>query len=107
MKHLGAIVASVASALLASACCLPLLGALIFGLSSSFASTLHAWRPFFWVLTGISLAAAFYLTYKKPKKCCDFEKKTCWENNLRLRKILLWVVVVINLIVILYPYLFL
>jgi len=105
MKRIGTIVVSVVSAILSSICCLPVLGALVFGLSSSVASTLHTWRPLFWTLTAISLAIAFYLTYKKPNKCCDFEKKTCWENNLRLRKIILWIIALINLIIILYPYL--
>lgn len=104
-KYLAAIAASVASALLSAICCLPLVGALILGLSSSIASSLHAWAPLFWALTGIFLAVAFYLTYKKPKKCCDFEKKTCWENRSRLRKIIFWIAVAINLAIILYPFL--
>lgn len=105
MKRITAIVASVLSAILASICCLPLLGVLVFSVSSSFVSTLESLRPIFWVLSAVSLTIGFYLTYKRPADCCDFKKKTCWENNVRMRKIILWIVTIINLTIIFYPYL--
>ena len=105
MKRSGFLIGSIVTAFTGAACCLPLVSALIFGISASLVSTLHVWAPLFWGLTAISLAFAFYFTYRKSKKSCDLKKKTCSKINLRTRKIILWIVVAIDLIIILYSYL--
>lgn len=105
MKFISATAAMLASAILATFCCLPLFGVLlasIFG--SSLAASFLALRPLFLGLTLVGWLAALYVTYKRPAHCCDFEKQTCWENNLKLRKIIFWIFAAIAILVLLYPY---
>jgi len=105
MKFISATAAMLASAILATFCCLPLFGVLLVSiLGSSLAASLLALRPLFQGLTLVGWLAALYVTYKKPAHCCDFEKKTCWENTQRARKIAFWIFTAIAILVLLYPH---
>lgn len=94
MKEKLAGVAAVASAALASVCCI---GPLVFvglGLGGlGFAASFAKYRPLFMVLTFGFLSLAFYFTYRKKEvRCADGSCEL--KSAGRGAKILLWVVTV-------------
>lgn len=114
-------IGTVASAIMASACCwLPLL-LLALGVSGAgIAATLETYRPLFIVVTFGFLGAAFYSTYR-PKKaaaetghdCCPTESavaKGCCTptakgrfNMMASNKVMLWVVTVLAVAFLIFP----
>ncbi len=114
-------IGTLASAVMASACCWLPLVLLAVGVSGAgIASTLETYRPVFIVVTVGFLAAAFYFTYR-PKKayataghgCCaaeGAEAETCCPPNgkrrfsmMALNKLMLWVVTVLAVAFLLFP----
>jgi copper chaperone CopZ len=82
---------SVLSAIAASLCCIGPLVVVIVGASGFAAAELFAkWRPLFLAVTALMLAAAWYLTYRRPKadKCST---QGCPQNPLtKWNKVILW-----------------
>jgi hypothetical protein len=103
MKKIIVAITVLGSAILASFCCLPVIGAAIFGLGFGIAGALAGFRTFFIVLNILTLVIAGYFTYRQPKKCCDVNKKCC--DLKKKTKIFFWAVVVINFLILAYPYL--
>lgn len=112
---------TLASAIMASACCWLPLVLLAVGVSGAgIAATLEAYRPLFMVVTFGFLGAAFYFTYR-PKKvaaaaghgCCDTEPaeaEGCCAptgkrrfNMLALNKLMLWGVTVLAVAFLFFP----
>lgn len=83
---------AVFAAVFSSACCWLPLGAIAIGASAAgVGSFFEAWRPYFLGLTGLFLAAGFYLVYFRKPKCAPGE--ACAVPNLRLQrlnKVMLW-----------------
>ncbi len=96
-----AAVASVLSAIVATACCwLPLLLA-AFGLSAGGASAMfERVRPFFLVLGPLFLGVGFYLVYfRSTDMCCESESR----RGTAFQRAMLWVAAVVVLTVALFP----
>jgi copper chaperone CopZ len=102
---LWAAAGSVASAVVASACCwLPLL-LLAFGVSAAGASAaFEKVRPFFLVVAAVLLSVGFYLTYFRPQACVPGSE--CAPPNPKLRRfnrVMLWTATVVVVAVALFP----
>jgi len=102
---LWAAAGSVASAVVASACCwLPLL-LLAFGVSAAGASAaFEKVRPFFLVVAAVLLGVGFYLTYFRKEACAPGSE--CALPNPKLRRFnraMLWIATVVVVAVALFP----
>ena len=93
MKDKTLATASVVSAVLASLCCIGPLVAVGLGLGAFSAATLfESLRPYLLTATGVLLAGAFYLTYRKqPREKCEGDACAVGPDQ-KSKKILLWVV---------------
>ncbi len=93
MKENGVLFGSLASGLLASACCIgPLvLGALGLG-SLGFAAALAPLRPWFLGVTTAFLAAGFYLAYRPSPSAACAGAADCAPASRRAQRVSLWVV---------------
>jgi len=82
---------SVLSAIAASLCCIGPLVAVIVGASGFAAAGLFAqWRPLFLTITALMLAAAWYLTYRRPK-ADHCSTGGCPQNPVaKWNKVILW-----------------
>src|SRR6266436_4802411 len=82
---------SVLSAIAASLCCIGPVVAVIVGASGFAAAGLFAqWRPLFLTITALMLAAAWYLTYRRPK-ADHCSTGGCPQNPVaKWNKIILW-----------------
>ncbi|HHT9105956.1 MAG TPA: mercuric transporter MerT family protein [Candidatus Wujingus californicus] len=94
---------TIVSAILASVCCIgPLiLAGLGIGSIGAF-SSLERYRSLFILITFALIGTAFYFAYRKKKTtdaCCEIKKN-------RIKKIILWVIAVIAVALLLFPYLF-
>ena len=70
----------------------------------AFASALLPYRPYFIVLTFISLGTAFYFTYRPQRNCAPDE--VCAAPQVRrVQMIAFWVVTALVLILLVFPYL--
>ena len=83
MKGFWLALASVASALAATLCCLPALLFLLFGasfslLSSEAIESLTELRPYFTALAAICFAASTFYFFKKPKSCDLANRRKKW-----------------------------
>ncbi len=85
-------IVAVASAALASICCLGPIVLVGLGLGGAgFAAGLTQYRPYFLGLTAVLLGTAFYLTYRKREVAC--EDGSCeMRSGSRTMKAVLWVV---------------
>lgn len=93
------------SSIIAAICCIGPLVLAALGIGFGAVSIFASFRPFFIVLTIIFLALAFFYTYRKRKITC--ENGTCKVvSNSRKSKIILWIVTIISLGLITFPYWF-
>ncbi|OGG54804.1 MAG: hypothetical protein A3F84_21840 [Candidatus Handelsmanbacteria bacterium RIFCSPLOWO2_12_FULL_64_10] len=104
MKETIASIGSVASAFLASLCCIgPLIFALIGVGGIGFAARFEAYRPYFIGLTFLLLGGAFYVTYGRqacePGAAC--EVRGAGKTN----RIVLWIATAFALVFVAAPYL--
>ncbi len=111
MKKINFQNSAIVTALLASLCCItPVLAVLggITGIASSF-EFLEPLRPYFIGLTAIVLGFAFYQNYKPKKEneiaceCEENEKSSSIQNFLNTKKFL-WIVTIVSVILISFPY---
>lgn len=70
----------------------------------AFASAFTPYRPYFIVLTLISLGTAFYLTYR-PQKDCAPDAACAMPQRRRVQVIVFWFVTTLVLILLVVPYL--
>ena len=94
------------AAVAASACCigpvvLSLAGA---GALGAAAVRLEPVRPYFLALTGVLLAAGFYVTYRRPSLADCGPDSTCAPGTNRTAKMLLWVAALIVALLVTFPY---
>ena len=91
--------------LLPVGCCVFPVALSFLGASSlAFASSLMPYRPYFIVLTLISLGTAFYFTYR-PQKDCAPDAACAIPEVRRVQKVVFWVVTAFVLILLVFPYL--
>ncbi len=92
--------------LLASACCLGPVVAVVLGFgSAAFAVALEPYRPYLIALTLLLLGLAFYFVYRKPRaEACGPEGACRTAPRERTLKVLLWVVTAIVLASLTFPY---
>lgn len=82
---------SLLAAITASLCCIGLLVAVLLGAGSFTASAaFKKWRPMFLVVAFVLLAAAWYLTYRKPKAACEEGSACAARPVARWNRTLLW-----------------
>ena len=70
----------------------------------AFASALTPYRPYFIVLTLISLGTAFYFTYR-PQKDCSPDAACATVKARRVQVIVFWLVTAVALLLLVFPYL--
>lgn len=103
VKSTGTFAGIIVSAILASICCIGPLFIAILGIGSiGIFSSLERYRPLFILITFGVLGTAFYLTYRKKKNadaCCELKRD-------RIKKIALWVIAIIAVVLLLFPYFF-
>jgi mercuric ion transport protein len=100
------VVGSVIAAVAASACCigpvvLSLVGAGALGAASV---RLEPMRPYFLALTGVLLAAGFYMTYRRPSPADCAAGGRCTPTSNRTAKVILWVATLIAALLVTFPY---
>lgn len=96
-------VGAVLTAMGASACCVLPLVLGFFGVGSlALAAKLEPLRPLFIGITAGFLGLGFYQAYRKPK--CKPGEACAVPANRRRQRILLWVVAVISVLVLTFPY---
>jgi len=99
-------VGSVIAAVAASACCLgPVLLSLIgAGALGAAAVRLEPLRPIFMALTGVLLAAGFFVTYRRPSAEACGPGGACSPESNRKAKIALWAATGIVILLVTFPY---
>ena len=105
MKETMASIGSVASAFLASFCCI---GPLVFALMGvggiGFAARFETYRPYFVGLTFLLMGGAFYATYGRWQACEP--GSTCEVRGAgKVNRIVLWVATIFALVFVAAPYL--
>lgn len=100
--------ASIAAAFAASFCCVGPIVAVTLGVTSlASLSRYEPLRPWFSAFTLISLAAAFYLTYRKRPAALCAPASSCstsgGERVQRLNRAILWFVAAITLLILTFP----
>lgn len=98
------LISGVFSVLPISCCVFPVALSFLGASGLAFAAALEPYRPHFLALTLISLALGFYFTYRPAKKECV--AGTCVASKSRkLQMLFLWIVTVMVLALIAFPYL--
>lgn len=100
--------ASIAAAFAASICCVGPIVAVTLGITSlASLSRYEPLRPWFSAFTMISLATAFYLTYRKRSADVCIPDSACstygGERVQRLNRAILWFVAAITLLILTFP----
>lgn len=107
-KYKWGLIGAIASAVIASVCCLGPLVLLALGISGAWISSLSGlapYRPVFMAITFVFLGLAFYKLYKKPKaESCELGSYCGNPKAKRISKIILWVVTVSVVILFALPY---
>lgn len=99
-----AAVGSVASSVLASACCLGPLVFVLLGISgAAFAQRFEPLRPFFLVATYALLGVAFYSTYRPARAECGPGEACEMPRANRVGKVMLWIAAVVVLLATAFP----
>ncbi|RMH80069.1 MAG: mercury transporter MerT [Calditrichaeota bacterium] len=101
------IIGAVVAAIGASICCIGPLILLALGIGGAWVGNLAAfekYRPIFIVFTLGFLGFAYYRVYRKPKEECEPGSACATPNANRRNKILLWIVTVVALGLMAFPY---
>lgn len=98
------VIGSVVAATAASACCLgPVVLSLVgAGALGAAATRLEPYRPYFIGLTVVLLGAAFFATYRPGRATCGPDG--CAPASRRTAKIVLWLVTVVVVLLVAFPY---
>ncbi len=92
-------------AFLPLACCVFPVALAGFGIGSlAFAATLMPYRPYFVVLTFIFLGVGFYFVYRPQGEECE-DGSCSQQTSRKISKVMLWVVALLTLALVLFPYL--
>ena len=70
----------------------------------AFATALTPYRPYFILLTLISLGTAFYFTYR-PQKNCEPDAACATPTGRRTQVIIFWLATSLVLLMLVFPYL--
>src|SRR5690349_950858 len=101
----GASVVSAFFSVLPLSCCVFPVALSFLGASGlAFAASLTPYRPYFMGLTVISLAAAFYFTYR-PQGDCSIDDACAAPKRRRFQVTLLWLVTALVVLLLVFPYL--
>lgn len=97
---------AISSAIVASICCIgPLTLALLGLVGGALLLKLEPYRPFFLAATALFLGAAFHLTYRRPRpEECAPESACALTASRETRRVVLWVVTIIVVLVAAFPY---
>lgn len=108
-KSSWGLIGAIVSAIVASICCLGPLFLLAIGVSGAWISsltTLTPYRPIFVIITLVFLGVAFYSVYRKPKaNSCAIGRSCGTPLGKRMYRIILWVVTILILGLLVFPYL--
>jgi len=98
-------VATVVTAVGASACCIGPVVFALFGAGTlgAAATRLEPWRPALLGLTAVMLGAAFVATYRRSDGACAADR-TCTPAANRRAKALLWLVTILVVMLAAFPY---
>ena len=88
-----------------SCCVFPAALSILGASGLAFAATLEPYRPYLMGLTLISLAAGFYVTYRPAGEKCLPGDACAVPKSRRLQLLLLWIVTVLVLALLAFPYL--
>ncbi len=103
MKERTVFAGSIVAALFASACCLgPIVLVGLGATATAFAAKFAVLRPYLLGLTGLLLAIAFYLVYRKPAVACEGEV-CALPRSRRWTRWSLWLVTVTVIALALFP----
>lgn len=98
-------VGSVASAILASACCIgPVVFAMLGISGAAMASRLEPLRPYLLILTYGMLGSAFYSSYRLSPLACAPDGACQMPRTNRFGKVLLWIAAVVVLLATTFPF---
>ncbi len=102
----GSMFAGIIAAIVGSLCCIGPLILITLGLGGAWIGTLtqfHAIHPYAAIVTTGFLGFAFWRLYIQPPGCQ--EKGTCHiEKSLKIQRIIFWVVVVVAILLLAFPY---
>ncbi len=104
--NLGSMVAAFLAAIGASLCCIGPLVLLTLGIGGTWISSLTAlepYRPIFIIITLMFLFLAFRKLYLIPKQCAP-DKVCAIPSTLRNQRIIFWVVCILLIVLITFPY---
>lgn len=87
-----------------SCCVFPVALSFLGASGFAFAAALEPYRPYFLALTLISLAAGFYFTYKPQEEDCAPGRCVAPKSR-RFQALLLWIVAVLVMALMAFPYL--
>ena len=102
----GTLITSVIAGITASACCIGPLVLLMLGISGSWIGNLTAlepYRPIFISITLLFLGLAFRKLYLVPQSCA-IDASCAKPANLRKQRIIFWVVSIVVLLMIAFPW---
>jgi len=105
-RNIGSMTAAIAAAFGASLCCIGPLVLLALGITGSWIATLTAlepYRPLFIVITLLFLFLAFRKLYLIPRQCAP-EDACALPATLRNQRILFWLVTVVLIALLTFPY---
>jgi len=105
-SNIGSMIAAVAAAIGASACCVGPLVLLALGIGGSWISTLTAlepYRPYFTGITLVFLFLAFRKLYLIPRQCSPDDDGAV-PSTLHNQRIIFWIVTVVLIALVTFPY---
>jgi len=101
----GSLITAVLSLLPLSCCVFPVAFSFLGAGGLAFATALMPYRPYFIVLTVVFLCAGFYFAYRPLQVSCEPGTACVTPRNRRLQRASLWVIAVLTLALIAFPYL--
>lgn len=103
----GTMTAAILAAVAGSLCCIGPLVLITLGLGGAWIGVLGKFQvihPYAIIATALFLGFAFWLLYIKPQPCKDARKNCSIPKSLQLQRIVFWVVLVIAVLLLAFPY---
>ena len=101
----GSLITALLSFLPLSCCVFPVAFSFLGVGGLAFATALMPYRPYFIALTLVFLGAGFYFAYRPQTEICAPGTACAVPKSRKLQRISLWIVTVLTLVLIAFPYL--